>query len=91
MELVKSNSVSKIECNSLKQKTTLPLPLGQSRNRAVKSKLPQALKSIKSDENTERKKEDFKPPSPNPTPKRKKWCYAPNIALSGNGLNSSKA
>ena len=56
MEFVKSNSGGQIKCNWSKQKTTLPLSLDQSRNRAVKITLPKTLKSVKSNENAEPKR-----------------------------------
>ena len=56
MELVQSNSVSQIECNSSKQKNNAAPALGQSHNRAVKIRMIQTLKSIKSNVNTERKR-----------------------------------
>ena len=90
MELVKSNSVSQIECNSSKQKKQrcpLPRPIpqsgGQNQNDLNNQNPSNQLKMLN-------EKEDSNRPRQIPRLTKENWHYAHNIALSGNGLNSSK-
>ena len=90
MEFVKSNSGGQIEGNSSKQKNNaapIPRPIpqsgGQNQNDPNNQNPSNQIKMLN-------EKEDSNRPRQIPRLTKENWHYAHNIALSGNGLNSSK-